>query len=158
MKPSSISERCEVWVKNTVICCPQMPVTKMHSSLVILFLNYLNLCYFILPGLAQQSAQCISCLSKTQLKVLFINSKIVYDAGTQIPAYLWRNLFYVIYRISFSHNYRIEKDFWMILLKRSTDRTESWPYQSAAHAVWNLKICEKMSRVLVTYRLFRTNI
>jgi hypothetical protein len=49
MEPSFINEKCKFWVKEAVMYCLQKPVTKIHSSPVIAFFNYFNLCYFIRP-------------------------------------------------------------------------------------------------------------
>jgi hypothetical protein len=43
--PTLISEKCKVWVKNTVVYCPQEPVTKMRFCTRLL--KFLNPCHFI---------------------------------------------------------------------------------------------------------------
>jgi hypothetical protein len=52
MKQSFISEKCEFWVKNTIINCLHKPVIKLRSSLIITFFSYWNFCCFTWPWLA----------------------------------------------------------------------------------------------------------
>jgi hypothetical protein len=61
------------WVKNITIYCLQKPATKMHSSLIIILFNYLNLCYFTWPQIKE--FYCISCLWNNQLNALFSSTR-----------------------------------------------------------------------------------
>jgi hypothetical protein len=71
-KKSCISVNMPCIIEMYVHAFLQNQVTNIHSSpLVITFFNYLNLCCLKQPQLAKHSAQCTSCLKKTQTNALF---------------------------------------------------------------------------------------
>jgi hypothetical protein len=119
------------WVKNTIMYCPQRPVTKMCSSLITAFFYYLNLLW-----LAQHSAYYISCLRKTQLTTHFspIWKSLMHPEHEHQDTY--DETFF--YRISISHNCHRESSMFKPKLQHWIYYCDNEPWEStvSGRSMW----------------------
>jgi hypothetical protein len=76
----------------TLSYCPQKPVTKMRSSLVIASFNLLLEPLLFYTASVITALCLVSCLGKRSRKHFFHHMKIISEDGTRMPGYLGRNL------------------------------------------------------------------
>jgi hypothetical protein len=110
MEPNFVSVKCKSWVKNTVTYCPQKSLAKNVFFCHDWLLHFLEhvLFYTVFISTAFYVVYFVS--KKGSVERIFITSfKIIGRLKHEHNDTYDKTFFYIIYRIYFSHYYRIEK-------------------------------------------------